>query len=76
MKDGYVMDKIKEKSAQDNRSVSQWSYLVLRKAALEDDDNVKKLSGVLDGQSSTTPTTTTAPKPTTGDSPTGGLADG
>jgi hypothetical protein len=42
MKDGYVMDKIKEKSAQDNRSVSQWSYLVLRKAALDEDERVNE----------------------------------
>jgi hypothetical protein len=48
VKDEHVMDKIKEKYAKDNRSISQWSYLVLRKAALGDEGFKKEESPIME----------------------------
>jgi hypothetical protein len=39
VKDKTLMDKIRDKCAKDNRTISNWGYLVVRKAALEDDDD-------------------------------------
>jgi hypothetical protein len=36
------MDKIKEKSTRDNRTISNWGYLAVRKAVLCDDNDKQK----------------------------------
>jgi hypothetical protein len=44
VKDKTLMDKIREQCAKDNRTISNWGYLAVKKAALGD-DNVKENGG-------------------------------
>jgi hypothetical protein len=39
VKDKALMDKIREKACKHNRTISNWGYLAVRKAALEHEDD-------------------------------------
>jgi hypothetical protein len=59
--DNNVLEKVKKKSAEQDRTISQWTYLVMRNAVMGNDKENGGKSAALPEKHSTTPT---EPEPT------------